>query len=103
MTAARHSLVRAPQQGHLFRAAGSRPPRSRYPGHSGAGPQFKPGDPVKETGIYEVVHDGGHRTAHEAVMLANDLFPPCDTCFEKVRFRLVRTAPYIFEDDDFEA
>jgi hypothetical protein len=63
---------------------------------------FKPGDTVRETGIYEVVHDRGHRTTHEAVMLAKDMFPACDTCFEKVRFRLVRTAPYIFDDLDFE-
>jgi hypothetical protein len=53
---------------------------------------FKPGETVRETGIYEVVHDRGHRTTHEAVMLAKDVFPACDTCFEKVRFRLLRTA-----------
>jgi hypothetical protein len=63
---------------------------------------FKPGETVRETGIYEVVHDRGHRTTHEAVMLAKDVFPACDTCFEKVRFRLLRTAPYIFHDMDFE-
>lgn len=63
---------------------------------------FKPGDSVRETGIYEVVHDRNHRTTHEAVMLAKDVFPACDTCYEKVRFRLVRTAPYIFDDLDFE-
>ncbi|MBI2679154.1 MAG: hypothetical protein HYX28_10280 [Candidatus Koribacter versatilis] len=49
-----------------------------------------------------MLHDRGHRTAHEAVMLANDAFPECDTCHEKVRFRLLRPAPYIFDDDDFE-
>ena len=102
MTAARKSLVRASQQGYVFRATGSRPPRTRPSGHHASGPEFKPGDPVKQTGIYEVVHDSGHRNPHDAVMLANDLFPACDTCFERVRFRLVRTAPYIFEDDDFE-
>jgi hypothetical protein len=104
MTAARLSPLRAPQQVSVFRVtgAGSRPPRSRHIGHQASGPRFKPGDPVKETGIYEVVHDGGHREVHEAVMLADDSFPACDTCLEKVRFRLLRTAPYIFDDDDFE-
>ena len=33
-------------------------------------------------------------------MIAGDSFPECDTC--RVRFRLVRTAPYIFQDADFE-
>lgn len=62
---------------------------------------FAAGEIVKETGIYEVVHDHGHRTAHEVVMLKGDSFPPCETCAERVRFRLIRTAPYIFQDEDF--
>lgn len=74
--------------------------------HSGekgrSGPAFKAGETVKETGIYEVIHDGAHRTAHEVVMLSGDAFPPCDTCETRVRFRLIRTAPYIFQDEDFE-
>jgi len=88
---------------HRFQQKGSRsgPPRSRHERDNG--PRYKPGDPIKETGIYEVLHDGGHRTAHEAVMLAGDRFPECDTCFARVRFRLVRTAPYIFDDADFES
>jgi hypothetical protein len=36
------------------------------------------------------------------VMLSGASFPPCDTCAERVRFKLVRTAPYIFQDEDFE-
>ena len=28
--------------------------------------------------------------------------PACDTCDEKVRFKVIRTAPYIFDDEDFE-
>ena len=48
------------------------------------------------------MHDGAHRSAHEVVMLSGDAFPACDTCAAKVRFRLVRTAPYIFQDEDFE-
>ncbi|MGC2696642.1 MAG: hypothetical protein WA738_12725 [Candidatus Angelobacter sp.] len=64
-------------------------------------PLFSAGEAVKETGIYEVIHDGAHRTAHEAVMLNGESFPLCDTCEERVRFRLIRTAPYIFQDEDF--
>lgn len=74
--------------------------------HSGQGLAgnsfFKAGDPVRETGIYEVLHDGSHRTAHEVVMLSGDSFPACDTCETRVKFRIVRTAPYIFQDEDFE-
>lgn len=65
-------------------------------------PLFTSGEAVRETGIYEVIHDHTHRNAHEVVMLSGDSFPACDTCREQVRFRLVRTAPYIFQDEDFE-
>ena len=57
---------------------------------------------MPQSGIYEVVHARGHRDVHEVVMLSGDLFPPCDTCNLAVLFRLVRTAPYIFQDEDFE-
>jgi hypothetical protein len=64
---------------------------------------YKPTDVVRLTGIYEVLHDREHRESHEVVMHARDLFPACDTCDMRVRFRLVRTAPYIFDDEDFES
>lgn len=48
-----------------------------------------------------MVHDRGHRESHEAVMHRDDLFPVCDQCDMRVRFKLVRTAPYIFDDEDF--
>jgi hypothetical protein len=66
------------------------------------GKVFKSGEEVRETGIYEVLHDHEHRPAHEVVMLAHNVFPACETCEARVRFRLVRTAPYIFQDEDFE-
>jgi hypothetical protein len=56
---------------------------------------------VRQSGIYEVYHCNDHRPPHEVVMLAEDLFPTCDTCNGEVRFQLVRTAPYIFQDEDF--
>jgi hypothetical protein len=68
----------------------------------GSHSSFGAGDAVRETGIYEVIHDFAHRSAHEVVMLSGDSFPACDTCREQVRFRLIRTAPYIFQDEDFE-
>jgi len=95
VSGARAQSVRFVQKG-----PGGRVPRSHHPRDNG--PRFKPGDPIKETGIYEVLHDRDHRAVHEAVMLANDVFPACDNCLDKVRFRLVRTAPYIFDDADVE-
>ncbi len=66
------------------------------------GRRYRSGEAVRQSGIYEVIHDREHRQAHEVVMISGDSFPDCDTCKEKVRFRLVRTAPYIFQDEDFE-
>jgi hypothetical protein len=78
---------------------------SQPPEHSGRRPndrRFRPGDTIRQSGIYEIIHDHDHRPAHEAVMISGESFPDCDTCKNKVRFRLVRTAPYIFQDEDFE-
>lgn len=63
---------------------------------------FQSGEIVPQSGIYEAIHEGAHRQPHEVVLIEQDLFPPCDTCADRVRFRLVRTAPYIFTDADFE-
>ena len=63
---------------------------------------YRPGDTVRQSGIYEVVHDRAHRDTHEVVMISGDRFPPCETCRDRVRFRMVRSATYIFFDQDFE-
>jgi len=63
---------------------------------------YRAGEFVRQSGIYEAVHEGAHRGPHDVVMIESDLFPPCDTCSDQVRFRLVRSAPYIFTDEDFE-
>jgi hypothetical protein len=78
---------------------------TKGPGRSNRTPGAKthrPGDTVGQSGIYEVVHDREHRAAHDVVMIAGDQFPTCETCDQNVRFRLMRTAPYIFQDQDFE-
>ena len=86
----------------VFQAKGQGRSRHQSSGSQRDGNMFNAGQPVIESGIYEVVHDHAHRTAHEVVMLRGDSFPPCDSCAERVRFRLIRTAPYIFQDEDFE-
>lgn len=76
--------------------------RHHWEGPHPRGHMYRAGDVVHQSGIYEAIHEGEHRPAHDVVMIASDLFPPCDTCSDRVRFRLVRTAPYIFSDEDFE-
>jgi hypothetical protein len=85
-----------------FSAQAPRPPKSHYGHGRNDGDVFNSGDVVRHTGIYEVIHDGHHRTAHEVVMHVGDFFPACDTCDDRVKFKVIRTAPYIFDDEDFE-
>jgi len=85
-----------------FRCADEHSRRSHHKGRLEGGPVYSAGSIVLETGIYEVTHNQAHRAPHDVVMLAGDVFPACDTCNTRVRFRLVRTAPYIFQDPDFE-
>ena len=73
-------------------------PRQRRSFHTSF---FLPGATIPESGIYEVLHEGTHRETHESVLVKGDRFPSCDVCDVRVRFRVVRTAPYIFEDEDF--
>ena len=54
------------------------------------------GSRVPETGIYEIIHCGQHRQAHEAVLISGNRFPRCEGCGKNVRFRLLRSAPYTF-------
>jgi len=83
------------------RGGGKSRPHSAHK-HGSPASLFSAGETVRETGIYEVIHDRAHRSAHEVVMLSGDAFPACDSCGDRVRFRLIRTAPYIFQDEDFE-
>jgi hypothetical protein len=89
-----------PQRPLLKKRSGGRGPH--WTGPRDQGWRYKAGDPVVESGIYEAIHEGAHREPHEVVMVKADLFPACDTCAEKVRFKMVRSAPYIFNDVDFE-
>lgn len=84
----------------IHQGGGTKPPARG--GRTLSGKSFRPGDTVRQSGIYEVMHDGEHRATHDVVMISGDMFPNCETCDQNVRFRLVRTAPYIFQDQDFE-
>ncbi len=95
-------VIGVPGRSWIILLKGDLPGGSRRGGKSNNGRSYKPGDIVRESGIFEVLHDREHRASHEVVMVAGNAFPPCDTCKDRVRFRLVRTAPYIFRDQDFE-
>lgn len=92
LTATRKATFRLQAAIKNFEHGGNRPSSRRY----------RAGDSVRQSGIYEVIHDRDHRDVHEVVMISGERFPDCETCKEKVRFRLIRTAPYIFQDEDFE-
>jgi hypothetical protein len=47
---------------------------SRHVGRAIGGQLYKAGEIVRQTGIYEVTHDRAHRTPHDVVMLAADVF-----------------------------
>ena len=60
---------------------------------------FRPNEQIPQTGIYELVHAGG--SINTVVLVRGQEFPVCRECGTQVRFRLVRAAPHITEDQDF--
>ena len=62
--------------------------------------EFRPGEPIPESGVYLVVHRE-HRETHEATLVAGKAFPGCARCGTGVRFRLLRNASSIEKDPDF--
>jgi hypothetical protein len=64
--------------------------------------EFKPGEKVPTSGIYAVVHDTVHREAHEVTCVMGETFPPCKRCGDHPRFKLVRPAHHITDDEDFK-
>lgn len=59
-----------------------------------------PGEPVAQSGIYEICHSDEPRTS--LLLLKNSFFPFCRKCGELVRFKLLQSAPHISEDPDFK-
>lgn len=71
-----------------------------------AGPQlgeeFSPGQEVKRSGIYRVVHDYAHADPHEVTCVFGKRFPPCHYCGEGVRYVLVRGAQHVEQNEHFK-
>ena len=80
--------------------AGFMSPQSRISGvYDQSDCTLNPGEPVMQSGIYEICHSDEPRTA--ILMLRNTVFPFCRKCGDSVRFKLVQAAPHISEDPDF--
>lgn len=60
---------------------------------------FRPSERIPQTGIYELVHASGN--INTVVLVRDDEFPACRECGTRARFRLLRAAPHIREDQDF--
>jgi hypothetical protein len=71
------------------------------------GKEFKPGDEVETSGIYDVSHDSldgdTHAQHHRVTVIAGTIFPDCRGCREWVRFRLHLAAEHIGADPHFNA
>ncbi len=63
---------------------------------------FKPGETVPHSGIYQVIHDGNHRTPHDVTCVYGKVFPPCKGCGNHPRFKLIQAARHIELEDDFK-
>ena len=63
-------------------------------------PYFRALEPIPESGIYRVFH-GDHRTSHDVTLLKGQSFPECKACGNLVHFELVRAAPGLEHDNDF--
>lgn len=61
---------------------------------------FRPSEKVIHSGIYELVHEC--ENVGTIVLLRGQQFPVCEDCGGRVRFRLLRAAPHIREDYDFQ-
>ena len=69
--------------------------------------QFKPGDKVPTSGIYDVIHDkldGDHHAhPHQVTAISGKVFPPCRGCTGSVRFRLYQAAEHVEAHDHFHS
>ncbi len=61
--------------------------------------EFKPGEKVPASGIYDVIHDkldgDDHAHPHQVTAVSGTVFPPCRGCHGGVRFRLHLAAEHI--------
>lgn len=63
--------------------------------------EYCPGDVAPKSGIYSVVHGQNHRSPHTLTVVRDDVFPPCRSCGQDVRFEVAEESTYITDDWDF--
>ena len=63
--------------------------------------EYKPGEKVPKSGIYQVTHDTTHAQTHEVTCIIGKIFPPCNGCAHP-RFKLVRAAHHIDNQEHFK-
>jgi hypothetical protein len=64
---------------------------------------YQAGEIIEKSGIYQAVHLSEHNDSHSATLIRGHRFPDCETCLHSVSYHLVRTAPYLFHDEDFNS
>jgi len=64
--------------------------------------EYKPGEIVPNSGIYEVKHDSQHTVSHEVTCVKGEPFPPCSHCGNHPRFTLRRQTIHIREHSFFQ-
>jgi hypothetical protein len=68
--------------------------------------EFKPGDRVPVSGIYDVTHDkldgDDHALSHQVMATAGKRFPLCRVCGAEVRFRLRHAAERVESNGHFK-
>jgi hypothetical protein len=64
--------------------------------------EYKPGQEVPASGIYNVTHDPRHAEAHQVTCIKGRIFPPCKGCGQHPRFTLFRAAHHIENHEYFK-
>jgi hypothetical protein len=65
------------------------------------GDVFKPGEKVRASGIYTVLHDTTHAQQHDVTCVFGKVFPPCKGC-NHPKFRVKYLAQHIEQNDNFK-
>jgi hypothetical protein len=62
---------------------------------------FKPGELVRESGVYRIFHERYHTTVHDVLCICGERFPKCNQCGEGVHFQLMTAYQRINDDSYF--
>jgi hypothetical protein len=94
------NIINLRQSGETVSLRRSGPYLVKSPARAVAGPPFKTGTLIPQSGIYKVIH-GEHRLPHEVILFQDEQFPRCSKCRDKVSFELVYPAVEVRADRSF--